>query len=356
MKAKDVKKRLTKKKKKKKSSYKNFISTGSTLLNLACTGSPYRGFAMGKYYRLVGDSTSGKTFLSLTCLAEASINPRFNKHRFIYDNAEDGAMMDIQKFFGSEVARRMEPPGDSFSSNIEEFYYHVDDANKLGVPYIYILDSMDSLSSGAESNKFDEQKNAYRKGKSTAGSFGDGKAKFNSANLRKIISFLQKEQKSILIIISQTRDNIGFGFEKKTSSGGRAVKFYATLEIWSSVKGRISKVVRGKARQQGIKCCLQVKKNRISGKERTITIPIYHSTGMDDTGSCVDYLIEEKHWIQKEKGGLITAPEFKFKGKKEKLIQTIEENIMERDLREIVSDVWNEIEEACSVKRKKRYE
>jgi len=82
MKTNDVKKALRRKKKREKLS---FLSTGSTLLNLACTGKPYYGFAKGHYYFIVGDSVSGKTFLSLTCLAEASINPNFDNYRFIYD-------------------------------------------------------------------------------------------------------------------------------------------------------------------------------------------------------------------------------------------------------------------------------
>ncbi len=360
MKTNDIKNKLRKRKRKRKLTTKDFVGTGSTLLNLACTGKPNRGFAKGKYYFIVGDSISGKTFLSLTCLAEASINPNFDNHRFIYDNSEGGALMDVKKFFGKKVFQRMEPPswdndrGSIYSSTIEEFYYHIDDAFRYGKPFVYILDSMDSLSSRAEGDKFDEQKRAYRKGKTSAGSFTDGKAKTNSQNLRKVISTLKREQQSILIIINQTRDNIGFGFEKKSRSGGHALRFYATIEMWSSVIGKIVKTVHGKKRQLGVNCKIQIKKNRFTGKERHIKIPIYHSFGIDDIGSCIDYLVEEDHWEQTKKGK-ITATEFDFEGSREKLIMYIEENEYEHDLRDIVGDVWNEIEEACTVKRKRRY-
>ena len=89
---------------------KDLLGTGSTLLNLACTGKPNGGFAKGRYFFLVGDSASGKTFVSLTCLSEASINPQFDEYRFIYDDAESGALMDIERFFGKAVAERLEPP------------------------------------------------------------------------------------------------------------------------------------------------------------------------------------------------------------------------------------------------------
>ena len=252
MKTKDVKKILRKKHKRKKLTSSDFLSTGSTLLNLALTGKPSCGFVKGKYHFIVGDSISGKTFLSLTCLAEAASNPQFKKYRFIYDNAEGGALMDIEKFFGSKVAARMLPPKKRvsdgtpiYSTTIEEFYYHVDDALQKNRPFIYILDSMDSLSSKDEESKFKQHKDAFRKGKTAAGSYGDGKAKKNSAGIRQLLTPL-RESESILIIINQTRDNIGFGFEKKTRSGGHALRFYATWEIWLSVRGKISRTIQEK--------------------------------------------------------------------------------------------------------------
>lgn len=336
---------------------KDFLSTGSTLLNLACSDRLTGGFAKGKYYFIVGDSASGKTFLSLTCLAEASINRNFDNYRFIFDNAEGGALMNIGKFFGSDVASRLEAPrvmeGQPVcSKTVEEFYYNVADAFKDGRPFIYILDSMDSLSCTDEQDKFKERKTAFEKGKEAAGTYNVGKSKENSSSLRTVLTPLQQSG-SILIIISQTRDNLGFGFEKKTRSGGNALRFYATIELWSSIVGKINKTVRGKDRQLGIKCKIQVKKNRITGRERTIMVPIYYSVGIDDIGSCVDYLIEEEHWTTDKVN--ITAPEFKYKGSREKFIRLVEEQGMEGDLRDIVGEVWVSIEAACQVNRKKRY-
>ncbi len=357
MKTSDIKKAL-KRKKKKGLTFKDFVSTGSTLLNLAATGNPYRGFAKGKYYSIVGDSAAGKTFISLTCLAEASINPSFKDYRFIYDNAEDGALMDIKKFFGKEIYKKMEAPSGTrndpeYSTTIEEFYYNIDDAIKEEKPFIYILDSMDSLTSEQEQDKFEETKKAHRAKKTTTGTMTDGKAKKNASNLRKLLTPLRRS-KSILIILSQAKDNMGFGFEKKRRSGGKALKFYACIEFWCSIKRQIKKTIKGKPRQIGIECLIEFKKNRFQGKLRKIIIPIYHSFGIDDIGSCVDYLIDEDYW--KTKGSKIKAVEFDFEGSKENLIRLIEEKNMEKDLREIVGDVWKEIEEACSVKRKRRYE
>lgn len=360
MKTDDVKKMLTQKRKKETLTAKDFLSTGSTLLNLACTGHPERGFIKGRYYFLVGDSTSGKTWLSLTCLAEASINPNFKDYRFIYDNSEDGALMSIEHFFGKCVAAKMEAPrmckGEPvYSETIEDFYYNVDDAIKDGRPFIYIEDSMDSLSSEAEGDKFDSNKKARRAGKESKGSYGDGKAKVNSSMLRRVIGKKLKQSGSILIVISQTRAKMNaMPFESpKTNSGGYALKFYACLQILSSVAGQIKKSVKGKQRQLGVDCKIRVKKNRITGRDRTVVIPIYHSFGIDDVGSCVDYLLDEKCWV---KGDEIKAKGLGIKGSKKKIIRLIEQQGLEKDLHELVGDVWNEIEEACVIKRKRRYE
>lgn len=347
------------KKKKEFVTRKDFLGTGSTLLDLACSGHIRCAFAKGQYILIVGDSASGKTFLLLTCLAEAAMNKNFDKYRFIYDDVEGGALMDMKKYFGSAVAKRLEAPGKDAdgtprsSSSIEEFYYNLDDALDSDVPCIYMLDSMDCLSSKDEEDKFKQSKDAYNKGTTVAGSYGDGKAKKNSSGIRRALNKL-RETNSILIIVNQTRDNLGFGFEKKIRSGGRAQRFYATMEIWLSILEKLKKKVKGKDRQTGILCKLQIKKNRLTGQEHSVKTIIYHSHGIDDVESNVNYLVEEGHW--KKKGKNISASDFKFSGPKEKLIQHIEENGLERKLQSIVGHVWNDIIEQSAVKRKRRYE
>ena len=339
------------------------ISTGSTLLNLCCTDDPRFGFSKGSYYFLVGDSTSGKTWLSMTCFAEAARNKSFDDYRFIFDDVEGGAQMNIEHYFGKRVARRLESPsvkdGEAVNSHtVEDFYFNITDAIEGTKPFIYVLDSQDALVSVASMKKFDEHKTASRKGKDSAGSYGDGKAKYHSENIRHVLSGLRKT-KSILIIIGQTRDNLGFGFEQKTRSGGKSLKFYASLELWSSVAGKIKKTVRGKDRTIGITCQVEVKKNRITGKtgkDRSIKMPIHYDLGIDDVGACVDFLVNEKHWTKPSKGSVITADDFKFKGIRAKLIAHIEDNNLETQLKKITGRVWREIEEESKTKRKPRYE
>ena len=349
----------------------DLLSTGSTLLNLALTGDPAGGFIKGSYVLFVGDTDSGKTFLCLTCLAEACRNPNFDDYRLIYDNKERGALMDIEKFFGPKVLERLEPPSwktpdeRGFSETIEDLYFHLDDAldPSHGQPFIYIMDSIDSLSSDYEGKKFQEKKTARRKGTKAKGDYGDGKAKIHSGGIRRVLSGLERTG-SIIIFINQTRDNIDSGlFESRnTHSGGRAISFYASMKLWSKVGRDLTRTYKNKKRQLGINARVTVERSRATGRRRQVDIPIYHSYGVDEIGSMIDYMVTEGDWVKSGEGeGIsettkINAPDFKFEGRKIDLVKHIEENDLESDLRDLVAETWRDIEKALVLKRRKRYE
>jgi len=357
-KVKQVKKMLLQKKKPpRKLTNADFLSTGSTQLNLACSGRSRGGFKKGGYYLLVGDSDSGKTFLTMTCLAEAAKNPEFDDYDFIFDAPEDGVQMDVKRFFGEAVAKRLRAPahdkagGPIYSETTEDFYYYLDDLQKAGRKFIYILDSMDAIDTDQDEAKFAEQKKASRAGKTTTGSYGMSKSKVNSQNIRRVVRRLRKSG-SILIVITQTRAAQSM-YEEKTRGGGHALKFYAHLEMWTRPVQKLYKVINGKKRQYGIVCRIDVKKNRFVGFKASAEIPIYPSFGMDDIGSCISYLVGEKHW--KSTADKISAPEFKFKGTTTALIRKIEDEDLQPELQTIVSKVWHAIIDKLSLKRKPRY-
>lgn len=325
------------------------LSTGSTLLNLAFSGRPDVGLLPGAYYLFVGDSAAGKTFLALCAMAEAAHSKQYKSHRLIYDDVEGGALMDTDKFFGHMVLDRRRP------ATVEQFFDECKDDFENG-PCIRVLDSNDSLECSADVTLAKKRKTAREKGKDEPGSYGAEKAKRTKQGLRRLTGPNGPLAKhgSILIIISQTIDNLGFGFEKKTRAGGRALRFFAAGEAWFSIKGSIKKTVHDIPRKIGSLLQIQVKKNRQTGREPTVEIPFYPSHGFDDVGACVEYLIKEGHW--KEYKGVVDAPEMGHHCKREELIQKIEEAGKEEELRKVVASVWQEIDSACSVIRKRRYE
>ena len=333
---------------------REFLSTGSTLLNLACTDTPFGGLMQGGYYCVIGDSSAGKTVLAGTCLAEAAMDPRFADYQLVFDDVEGGAMM-FEKFYGPRIAELIQGPnGKSNSETVQEFYYHHHKVCEVGAN-VYVLDSENALTSDEERKKQSKIRKAMEDEEDTAGVMTDGKAKLHSQNLRGAVADV-RDTKSILVLLCQSRDALGFGsqFEPKTRAGGRALKFYAQLEMWFSIVKHLTKVVRGKPREIGIIARVKVKKNRFTGKNRTVDIPIYHSFGIDDIGSCINYLIAEGQW-KKDRGNIV-APEMDFHGNYYDLVRHIEAEGLEKELRMTTGEVWQSIEQACEVTRKPRYQ
>ena len=347
----------------------NTLSSGSALLNLACTDTPYGAFIPGRYYLIVGSSSAGKTWEMLSIAAESTLHPKFKDYKVILDETEEGNNIDVGFYFGKDVATKIEAPkydenGEPiYSTTIEEFYDNInrelDKAEEHGYGLIYMLDSMDALTSAAEIKKTDEQREAREKGRETTGSMGDGKAKVNSQNLRRVCSRLSKTG-SMLFIICQERDNIGSMVASKTFSGGNALLFYATLQIWLSHRAEIKATIKGHTRTLGNISKVAIKKNRLTGqRHRDLELPFYHSFGIDDTGSLIDWLVEEKHWSGGAKEtAKIEASEFDVSLNKEQLARHIE-NLPNgrKKLYKIVWEVWKQIKKDIEEKvvRKPRY-
>ncbi|MDR2115844.1 MAG: hypothetical protein LBP87_05630 [Planctomycetaceae bacterium] len=354
------------------------LSSGCTLLNLACTNDPNGFLEKGNYMWLCGASNAGKTWLLMTMLAEAAQSEAYKDYRFIYDDVENGCLMDVEQYFGKKLQTRLEPPrrdksgNPIYSEKVEDFYFHLDDIIKTKKPFIYVLDSMDSLDSIDAEDKFEANKEIRRgnerKGtsKDLKGSYGDGKAKMNSQNIRRVITQLRNTG-SILVIVTQTRDNItGLG-APQVAGGGRALKFYAHIELWLKPLGDITKSIKGKLRSIGTQVEAKIKKNRHTGQRPAIQFPIYNSYGLDDIGSMIDWLLDENiiktektksEGTKAEKAArqVITIPQLELAATRDKLIQLIEEDNCVDELKKLVTDSWNEILEKTQVQRKKRYE
>jgi len=360
----DPKKELLKKRPKLELSERTGLSTGSTLFNLACSDNPRWAFVAGGYYFLWGDSSSGKTWLTMTCFAEAQMHPVFKDYELHFVNAEGGALMDVEFYFGKKVAEKLRWHDDV--DTIQSFYRLMDDLLvKQKKKCIIVLDSENALDNTAAKKKFAEQRKQAEAGEKEVGSYSDGKAQYHSRNIRWVLSALRKTG-SILITIGQSRDNVGAHMfaPKKTKSGGRAMEFYANIEI-QSAKGRpIKKLVRGKEREVGSNCIVTVRKNRVTGKvgkERSAVIPIYQGHGIDDVGSVVDFLISEEHFkvkrIDEKKRKVYSVPNIDLAGTRGALVKFIEDNDAQEVFQDMAASVWKEIEDECLlVNRKRRYE
>ena len=329
------------------------IPTGSTLLNLACTDNFRGGFCPGKVVTLPGGSQSGKTLLTLTMMAEVCQSKKFKTYQLIYDDVEAALEFDIAEIFGNTLAKRMTSPPNGASDTIQDLQANILTVAKTNKSFIYILDSFDALSSDEEVKK--AYKEALAKAissdevKAIAGSYKTEKAKIAGQILRLIKKNLKKTG-STLIIVQQTRQKIGLSYGKReTTSGGNAPYFYSTHQAWLTKIESLKK----RGRKIGSRVKAEVLKNKITGKIRTIEFDVYDDYGVDDIGSCIDFLVLEKYW-EKEKL-TIKAGEFNISATRDKLIREIEDQGLERQLSQLVGSVWAEIEASLKLNRKKRY-
>lgn len=401
---KDLRKEIKKKQKNDKKITKEdflWIPSGSIMFNLACSDHWYGAYKTGTMVNIIGDSSSGKSILTLSGIAAAANDPKFDNYRLISDDSEFADSFDHVKLFGSKFASRIEAPNQTeeipekgkkkpkklsleelrkkkilypiniwnkekkkFEKNkkiensvtIEQFFDNVMDAIDIGIPFIYCQDSFDSIDADAEIKKELKNREYRKKGNLSKikGSFQATKQKKASQMFRQICSKL-KQSKSLLIIISQTRDNLNaLSFETKYRAGGRALKFYASIEAWLAYKSPLTKTVNDKKHAIGVNTVGKITKNKYTGKRKEAEFPIYTDYGIDDISSCIDFLIENDYWELNKQ--TIIAEELDIECTKKKLIPFIEENKLQETLFQCTEKCWNEIEDALKLNRRSKFE
>lgn len=320
---------------------KEFIPTGSTLFNLAISDKHDGGWPCGTMANLIGDSSSGKSLMALTTFAAMSQNPKYDDYVFVYDDVEAASAFSFTNLFGEKASRRIKT--NIISATIQDFRRNLFDVINTNKPFVYVLDSFDALTSEEEVERTTKDDGG--------GSYKTEKPKIASEIFRQCVRKM-RETNSFLLIVSQTRDNIGFGaqFNPKIRSGGKALKFFASIEAWSSME----KTEKKKDLIIGSNVCLKVTKNKSTGKRREVYFPIYYDIGIDNTTSIVNYLVDKGHW-KKEKNSIV-AEDFGITASMPKIIEHIESNNLENDLDIIVGNVWNSIEDSVKLNRKKRFE
>ena len=336
-----------------------FVPTGSALLNLALSDRTNGGFLTGKIVNVIGDSSSGKTFLCLTTLAETAHNPTFDDYLLVYDDTEASNEFNIEKLFGSKTAERIMPPSldpeePGHSHTMMDFQSNIRRLLKGDKPFIYVQDSFDALTTDEELKHAADLQKARDSGKEAKGTYGMEKAKQASILLRLIAADI-KRTKSLVIIISQVRTNIDpMSFQRKTRAGGKALTFYCAVEMWLAVARKLSIKINDKNRNIGIINHIRITKNKYNGKMRELSLRILYSYGIDDINSCIDFLIEERVWTKTGTGHIISDGLFQ-PARQDKLVSLIERENKIKKLHAICQTTWLDIEQQLISKRPPKY-
>ncbi len=328
------------------------VPTPCIPFNLECSGHWQGAFQLGTVVNLIGDSHAGKTLFALSIFAECAMDKRFDGYRFIYDDVESANAFDMEYLFGKKCADRVETDEENSSDLFEEFSDRFNDALDDDRPCIYILDSADALNTEAAEELEVANRKLREAGKESKGAYGDGKAKLFSAFFKSIKRKLARK-KSLLLIISQTRDNIGFGsqFTPKTRSGGKALKFYSFHEIWLAMEKKIKKGDRTFITNVQAK----ITKNKLTGRHGVARFPILFDYGVDNITSSIEFLIKEKEWSKTTK---IDTKGFYPSGPltQAALIKWIEEGGFETELAEECKKCYDRVINGLKpVNRKRKY-
>lgn len=325
--------------------------------NLECSGRHEGAFQLGKITNLIGDSHAGKTLFALSSLAECANDKRFDDYDLFLDDVESANEFDIPYLFGKKFSKRLIDDDEYKSWTIEQFNDRIATLLDAGTPFIYVLDSFDALTSEAAIKLDAENRKKRAKGAKTDGSYGDGKAKIMSDFFKLRIQDLYDKQSSI-IIISQTRDNIGFGaqFNPKVRSGGKALKFFSCHEVWLAMQ---KKEKKGK-RTYITNVQAKITKNKITGRHGEAFFPIMFDYGVDNISSCIKFLVDEGSWTGSKasyntKGFYPMPKNSTAKGvTHEKLVTWIEENNKEKELAELCQEAYDAVMEALKPSHRKR--
>ena len=274
--------------------------TGCKLLDMVVGGAEgVYGFPAGKFINIVGDKSAGKTFLSNEIVAWAYHNKDKNKFKWVYDDCESGYSFDTREMYGFEIM----PEEPIHSTTVEEAFCNISDfcdSLKSDQCGIYVLDSLDALTSDEQDERAEERLKAFHEDKFySKGSYGMGKQKYLSQEFFPQLCSKIQDKNILVVIISQVRENVDmFSFEKFTRSGGKAMDFYAHTVLWLATCMKIVK----KDRSVGVVVKAKVTKSKTPRPFRECFFSFLYDYGLDGIGTSVDYLYD----LRTPKGDLTT--------------------------------------------------
>ena len=249
-----------------------WVSTGSSLLDLAISNRPNGGLPVGRITEITGMEASGKSLLAAHALA----NTQKKGGLAVYIDTENACNEDFLEAIGIDISKmlyiQLETVEDIFEV-IENIIVKVKESNKNRLVSI-VVDSV----AGA-TTKIEQSQDYDKEGWATS------KAIVLSKAMRKITQLVGRER-ICLIFTNQLRQKLGVMFgDPWTTSGGKAIQFHASCRLRLKAAGQIKAKIQGKEQTIGIKTKCIVVKNRMGPPLRTAEFNIFFESGIDDTGS-----------------------------------------------------------------------